>query len=240
MGLSSMPGLPPSATNGTVPKRERHFLPHLVAEPVLFGNICRMKGVSRRKTPQFAIDAIDRRILVALQDDASITNVELAEKVGLSPSPCLARVRALEQAGVILRRVALLDPLKLGAAISVFIQVTLEKQTEAVLDRFESAVARFPEVMECYLMTGDSDYLLRVVVSDILALQDFIVGRLSKTVGVANIRSSFALKQVKYKTALAAPRGERKRTGAVTPALPARVEAARKGARSAPAAPTRR
>jgi Lrp/AsnC family leucine-responsive transcriptional regulator len=176
--------------------------PQLVASTPLFGNMCRMKAVSRRKTPQFALDAIDRRILAALQEDASVTNVELAEKVGLSPSPCLARVRALEQAGVILRRVALLDPLKLGASISVFIRVTLEKQTEAVLDRFESAVARFPEVMECYLMTGDSDYLLRVVVPDILALQDFIVGRLSKTAGVANIRSSFALKQVKYKTAL--------------------------------------
>jgi DNA-binding Lrp family transcriptional regulator len=98
--------------------------------------------------------------------------------------------------------VALLDPLKLGALISVFIQVTFEKQAEAVLDRFECPVARFPEVMECYLMTGDSDYLLCAVVPDILALQDFIVGRLSKTAGVANIRSSFALKQVKYKTAL--------------------------------------
>jgi Lrp/AsnC family transcriptional regulator, leucine-responsive regulatory protein len=161
-----------------------------------------MTALSRRKTPQFIIDAIDRRILSALQEDASLTNVELADKVGLSPSPCLARVRALEQAGIIVKRVALLDPLKLGASISVFIRVALEKQTEPVLERFESAVARFPEVMECYLMTGDSDYLLRVVVPDILALQDFIVGRLSKTAGVANIRSSFALKQVKYKTAL--------------------------------------
>ncbi len=161
-----------------------------------------MKALSRRKTPQFIIDAIDRRILSALQEDASLTNVELADKVGLSPSPCLARVRALELAGIIVKRVALLDPLKLGASISVFIRVALEKQTEPVLERFESAVARFPEVMECYLMTGDSDYLLRVVVPDILALQDFIVGRLSKTAGVANIRSSFALKQVKYKTAL--------------------------------------
>jgi Lrp/AsnC family transcriptional regulator, leucine-responsive regulatory protein len=176
--------------------------PQLVARNDFFGNICRMKAISRRKAPQLAIDAIDRRILAALQEDASMTNVELAEKVGLSPSPCLVRVRALEQAGVILKRVALLDPLKLGASISVFIRVTLEKQTEPVLDRFESAVARFPEVMECYLMTGDSDYLLRVVVPDILALQDFIVGQLSKTAGVANIRSSFALKQVKYKTAL--------------------------------------
>ncbi|HEY3623153.1 MAG TPA: Lrp/AsnC family transcriptional regulator [Roseiarcus sp.] len=104
--------------------------------------------------------------------------------------------------GVILRRVTLLDPVKLGASVSVFIQVTLEKQTEPVLEAFEAAMASFPEVMECYLMTGDSDYLLRVVVSDTVALQHFIVGQLSKTRGVANIRSSFALKQVKYKTAL--------------------------------------
>jgi Lrp/AsnC family transcriptional regulator, leucine-responsive regulatory protein len=188
--------------SGNLHRRARHFVPQSVAGTASFGNICRMKALSRREAPRFAIDAIDRRILAALQENASVTNVELAGAVGLSPSPCLARVRALEQAGVIMKRVALLDPLKLGASISVFIQVTLEKQTEAVLDRFESAVARFPEVMECYLMTGDSDYLLRVVVPDVLALQDFIVGRLSKTAGVANIRSSFALKQVKYKTAL--------------------------------------
>ncbi|HLW91472.1 MAG TPA: Lrp/AsnC family transcriptional regulator [Roseiarcus sp.] len=161
-----------------------------------------MRKVSQHKAPPFAPDAIDLRILAALQDDASVTNVELAEKVGLSPSPCLARVRSLEEAGVIARRVALLDPLKLGASVSVFIRVTLEKQTEPVLDVFEAAVARFPEVMECYLMTGDSDYLLRVVVSDVVALQHFILDRLSKTRGVANIRSSFALKQVKYNTAL--------------------------------------
>ena len=152
--------------------------------------------------PASRLDAIDIRILAALQDDASLTNVDLARRVGLSPSPCLARVRALEELEVILRRVTLLDPVKLGASVSVFIQVTLEKQTEPVLEAFEAAMASFPEVMECYLMTGDSDYLLRVVVSDTVALQHFIVGRLSKTRGVANIRSSFALKQVKYKTAL--------------------------------------
>lgn len=147
------------------------------------------------------LDAIDIRILSEIQEDASLTNVELAARVGLSASPCLARVRALEEAGVIVRRVALLDPVMLGANVSVFIQVTLEKQTEALLEVFETAVASFPEVMECYLMTGDSDYLLRIVVRDIVALQHFIVDRLSKTNGVANIRSSFALKQVKYKTA---------------------------------------
>jgi Lrp/AsnC family transcriptional regulator, leucine-responsive regulatory protein len=161
-----------------------------------------MIRLSQHKVPPLPLDAIDLRILAMLQEDASVTNVELAAKVGLSPSPCLARVRLLEEAGVIARRVALLDPLKLGASVSVFIHVTLEKQTEPVLDAFEASVARFPEVMECYLMTGDSDYLLRVVVSDVVALQHFIVERLSKTRGVANIKSSFALKQVKYKTAL--------------------------------------
>jgi Lrp/AsnC family leucine-responsive transcriptional regulator len=140
-----------------------------------------MTRQSRHKTPDLSLDAVDRRILTALH-----------AKVGLSPSPCLARVRQLEEAGVIVKRVALLDPLKIGVSISVFIQVTLEKQTEPALERFESAMNRFPEVMECYLMTGEADYLLRVVVPDIVALQDFIVGRLSKTAGVANIRSARA------------------------------------------------
>lgn len=161
-----------------------------------------MKTISQHKSPPLVLDAIDLRILAELQEDASLTNVELSARVGLSPSPCLARVRTLEEARIIVRRVTLLDPLMLGVSVSVFIQVTLEKQTEALLEVFEASIARFPEVMECYLMTGDSDYLLRVVVPDIVALQHFIVDRLSKTRGVANIRSSFALKQVKYKTAL--------------------------------------
>ena len=148
------------------------------------------------------LDAIDRRILEALQRDAKITNVELAAQVHLSPSPCLARVRALEEAGVIQRYVTLLDPLRVGKAVSVFIQVRLEQQVEKTLKNFEAAVSGWPEVMECYLMTGDSDYLLRVVVPDIAALERFILDRLTTIRGVANIRSSFALKQVKYETAL--------------------------------------
>ncbi len=155
--------------------------------------------------PRSPLDAVDLRILAALQDNADLTNVQLAAHVGLSPSPCLARVRALEAAGVIARRVALLDATKLGPSISVFVQITLEKQTQADLDAFEAAVVRLPEVMECYLMTGDADYLLRVLVPDIDKLQHLIVNRLSKTRGVANIRSSFALKQVKYNTAIPLP-----------------------------------
>jgi Lrp/AsnC family leucine-responsive transcriptional regulator len=148
------------------------------------------------------LDATDRRILDALQRNAKLTNVELAARVHLSPSPCLARVRALERAGIIQRYVTLLDPLRVGQAVSVFIQVRLEQQVERTLKNFEAAVAGWPEVLECYLMTGDSDYLLRVVVADIPALERFVLDRLTTIKGVANIRSSFALKQVKYETAL--------------------------------------
>ncbi|MEK1893379.1 MAG: Lrp/AsnC ligand binding domain-containing protein [Rhizobium sp.] len=96
----------------------------------------------------------------------------------------------------------ILDPEKLGGSVSVFIHVTLERQSEATLEVFENTVKALPEVMECYLMSGDADCMLRVVVRDTVALRDFILDKLTKTPGVANIRSSFALKQVKYKTAL--------------------------------------
>ena len=151
------------------------------------------------------MDAIDYRILEALQNDARIANVELARAVSLSPSPCLARVRALESEGTIQRYVTLLDPKKLGLTVSVLVQVTLEKQIEPALDAFENAVRERPEVMECYLMTGDADYLLRVVVPDVPAFERFILDFLSRIPGVGNIKSSFALKQVKYQTALPLP-----------------------------------
>jgi len=148
------------------------------------------------------LDATDRRILDILQTDSSLTNVELARRVHLSPSPCLARVKALEAAGVIRGYVALADPLKLGLNLNVFIQVSLEKQIDSELERFQGAMADYPEVMECYLMTGDADYLLRVVVPDMQSLERFIVSHLTRIPGVKNIRSGFALKQVKYQTAL--------------------------------------
>ena len=151
------------------------------------------------------MDAIDFRILDALQDDARISNVDLARAVSLSPSPCLARVRALEAEGYIQRYVTLLDPKKIGLTVSVLVQVTLEKQIESALEIFEKAVRERPEVMECYLMTGDADYLLRVVVADVPAFERFILDFLSRVPGVGNIKSSFALKQVKYQTALPLP-----------------------------------
>src|SRR3954451_15704415 len=151
------------------------------------------------------MDAIDLRILARLQQNARISNVELARAVNLSPSPCLARVRALEGAGYIDRYVTLLDAKKLGLGVSVLVQVTLEKQIEPALETFEKAVRERPEVMECYLMTGDADYLLRVLVADVPAFERFILEFLSRVPGVGNIKSSFALKQVKYQTALPLP-----------------------------------
>jgi DNA-binding Lrp family transcriptional regulator len=152
--------------------------------------------------PRKTLDEIDRRILAVLQENARVANVELAATVGISPSPCWRRVRDLEQSGVISRYVTLVDPAALGLPVSVFIQVSLEKQIEPALERFERAVLARPEVMECYLMTGDADYLLRVVVADLDAYERFLMDHLTRVPGVASIKSSFALKQVKYRTAL--------------------------------------
>jgi len=148
------------------------------------------------------VDDTDLKILAALQQDARITNVALAETVHLSPAPCLRRVRDLEQQGVIRRYTPLLDPEKLGWEVSVFIEVRLERQVVSDLRIFESHIDGCPEVMECYLMTGSSDYLLRVVAKDLKSLQTFITDKLAGIPNVANLRSSIALKQVKYKTAL--------------------------------------
>lgn len=150
----------------------------------------------------YSLDAIDLRILRAMQTDARMTNVELAEQVGLSQSPCLRRVRKLEELGVIASHVTLLDQNAVGLPVSVFLQVSLERQVEDALRVFEAAVARWPEVMECYLMTGDADYVLRVVAADLAAYERFLMDRLTRVPGVSSIRSSFALKQVVYKTAL--------------------------------------
>ncbi len=148
------------------------------------------------------LDAIDRRILENLQDDARIRNVDLAGKVGLSPSPCLRRVGNLEQTGVIRGYATLVDAEAVGLPVSIFVNVTLEKQVERALKVFEKHIRARPEVMECYLMTGDADYLLRVVASDLAAYEKFLIEHLTRIPGVASIKSSFALKQVAYRTAL--------------------------------------
>ena len=152
-----------------------------------------------------SLDAIDRRILERLQHDGRLSNADLAEQVGLSSSPCWRRVKALEEAGVIKGYAAQLDAKSVGLSVNVFMSVSLSTQVEKALKDFERAAAERPEVMECYLMTGDSDYLLRVAVADMAALEKLILERLSPIPGVEKIRSSFALKQVRYKTALPLP-----------------------------------
>ncbi len=153
------------------------------------------------------LDAIDLRILAELQQDGGLTNVELARRVHLSPSPCLARVKALEANGVIERYVALASAKALGLGLNVFINISLKEQSKTALAEFEQRIAEHDEVMECYLMTGDSDYLIRVAVADMAALERFILEQLTPIPGIEKIRSSFALKQVRYKTALPLPRG---------------------------------
>ncbi len=185
-----------------------HVLANLLQTPDRRSIICRGPAYGESIMPHEILDAIDRNILDRLQDDARLTNVELARAVNLSPSPCLARVRRLEESGLIRRYVTLLDPVKLGLTVSVLVQVTLEKQIEPALETFEKAIRARPEVMECYLMTGDADYLLRVLVPDVPAFERFILDFLSRVPGVGNIKSSFALKQVKYQTALPLPSPE--------------------------------
>jgi DNA-binding Lrp family transcriptional regulator len=148
------------------------------------------------------MDTLDLRILRELQTDGSLTNVELARRVRLSPSPCLARVKALEAAGIIRQYVALVEPKALGLMLNVFINISLKQQTRDALAAFEQRITEHDEVMECYLMTGDADYLMRVAVPDIAALERFILNQLTPIEGIEKIRSSFALKQVRYKTAL--------------------------------------
>lgn len=148
------------------------------------------------------LDNTDLKILHELQRDGSLSNVELARRVNLSPSPCLARVKALKDSGVIRHYVALLDANQLGLQINVFIFITLKEQGREALQQFEATVCSHEEVMECYLMTGDSDYLIRVAMPDIASLEHFIIEKLSPIPQVEGIRSSFALKQVRYKTAL--------------------------------------
>lgn len=152
------------------------------------------------------LDRLDIKILEELQNDGSISNLELSKRVNLSPSPCLMRVRALKDEGVIRNYVALTDPKKLGLGLNVFISISLKEQSKAALAEFEKRIAEHDEVMECYLMTGDSDYLIRVAITDMPSLEKFILEQLTPIAGIEKIRSSFALKQVRYKTALPLPR----------------------------------
>lgn len=148
------------------------------------------------------LDEIDVKILQHLQREARISNVELANRVGLSPAPCLRRVRALEEAGVIRKYVALLDPRALNLNVTVLVQVSLDRQVAERFQMFEQAIRERPEVLECDVLTGPSDFLLRVVVKDVAAYEQFQRDFLSRIDSVSSTNSSFALKQVKYYTEL--------------------------------------
>jgi Lrp/AsnC family transcriptional regulator, leucine-responsive regulatory protein len=149
-----------------------------------------------------SFDAIDRKILSILQADGRISNQDLADRVGLSPSPCLRRVRALEAGGVIQRYAAMLNPAAAGQGLHAMVEVRLERQTSDTVARFEKEILKFPQVLECHLMAGEWDYVLRVVSRDLDDFREFCVNRLARIAGVGNVKSSISMKQVKYSTAL--------------------------------------
>lgn len=149
------------------------------------------------------LDRTDRKILELLQRDGSLTNQQLAEQIGLSPSPCSRRVRALEEAGVILGRVTLLERKKLGLTLTVIIQIGMDRHTPERFEAFEQQVATFPEVQECYLVTGqEADYMLKVVVPDMDAYQHFLLDKVTRIPGVSGVHSSFVLRRVVDNTEL--------------------------------------
>ncbi|HEY1395291.1 Lrp/AsnC family transcriptional regulator [Roseateles chitinivorans] len=150
--------------------------------------------------PMLKLDNLDRRILAALQRDARLTNVQLAEEVGLSPSPCLRRVRLLEEAGVIRGYHANLDRAGVGLGLTVFVGVRVERHQDVTSTAFREAVAQLPEVVSCHLVSGESDFLLQVVVTDLPAYEQFLLGVLLKLPGVSDIRSNFAIATVKAQT----------------------------------------
>lgn len=152
--------------------------------------------------PKLALDMLDLKILERLQQDGRITNQQLSDDVGLSPSPCLRRVRLLEENGVIDGYVALVKPDAVGLSVTAFVRIRLDQQDDAHLTAFETEIAIFPEVMECYLMTGEADYQLRVLVRSLAEFEDFLRYKLTRIRGVSQMTTSFALRPVVYRTAL--------------------------------------
>ncbi len=148
------------------------------------------------------LDDLDRKILSVLQGEGRLSIQDLSDRVGLSATPCLRRMRRLEAEGVIVRYTAMVDQAKVGLPVSVFVSIKLERQNVEKLDAFKAAMARWPEVVECYLMTGPRDYWLRVVVPDLVAYERFLKEKLTRLDGIASIESSFALEQVKYESRL--------------------------------------
>jgi Lrp/AsnC family leucine-responsive transcriptional regulator len=148
------------------------------------------------------LDGIDRRILIELQREGRLTNQDLADRIGLSPTACLRRTKRLEQVGVLSHYVALVDATLVGLEIIAFTRVSLERQGAAEIDQFERTVAAWPEVLECYLLTGDTDYQLKVVAGSLSEYETFLREKLTRTPGVAKIHSSLAFRPIVNRTAL--------------------------------------
>ena len=152
------------------------------------------------------LDKIDIRLLHLLQADASLNNLELAERIDLSPTPCARRVRRLEQEGIITRRVTLLDASRLGLSLTAHIGVTMDRHTTDRFESFESVVREYPEVLRCSVVTGQSaDYLVTAVVNDMAHYEQFLLGKLTSIPGVTGVHSSFELRKVVDRTALPPP-----------------------------------
>jgi Lrp/AsnC family leucine-responsive transcriptional regulator len=156
-----------------------------------------------RQAPALKLDRIDRRILALMQTDGRISNLELAEKIGLSPTPCSRRVKRLEESGVIERHVTLLNQALLGLNITAMISITMDRHTPDRFENFEREVNTFPEVIECSIVTGRAaDYLLKAVLPDMTYYEEFLLGRLTRIEGVSGVHSSFVLRKVINKTEL--------------------------------------
>lgn len=154
-------------------------------------------------TAALPLDRTDRKILALLQQDGSLSNLELAEQVGLSPSPCSRRVKALEDSGLIQGYRALLDARKLGLDLLALVNISMDRHTPERFDNFEARVSACPEVLECYLITGQSaDYVLKVIVRDMEHYQQFLLGTLTRIDGVSGVHSSFVMRKVLDRTAL--------------------------------------
>lgn len=144
------------------------------------------------------LDSIDRAILRTLQQEAKIQNIELAERVGLSPSPCLRRVRLLEEAGVIERYAAQIDPAKVGYGLTFFVRIGLTGPDESTIDTFIEAIMKLPQIVECYMLAGDCDFLLKIIAADLEAYRRFRVEQLGRIKVVRDIKSDIPMQKIKH------------------------------------------
>jgi Lrp/AsnC family leucine-responsive transcriptional regulator len=192
-------------TTGSWHQGAGHVLAKSGFERAAVGVSCHHAPLRQHDTPTPALDAIDWRILAALQENGRLTNVELADRVGLSPSPCLRRVRQLEAAGVIRAYRALLDPQALGLGLTVFVELKVGRHSRENADALEAALSTMPEVVACHMVSGAADFLVEVVVPDLAAYERFLSERLLVLPMVADIRSNFSLRRIKAVGPLALP-----------------------------------